>query len=56
MPNLGQDSNRFSSCCYYGIWILYADVNYNQNNQNVSSQYTYIIQVNDILEMFIKQV
>ena len=54
MPNLGQDSNRFSSCCYYGIWILYADVNYNQNNQNVSYQYN--IQVNDILKMFIKQV
>jgi len=38
VPNLGQDSNRFSSCCYYGIWILYADVNYNQNNQNGAAQ------------------
>ena len=36
VANLGTDSNRFSSCCFYGIWLMYDDINYNQNNNNVS--------------------
>ena len=36
VANLGTDSNKFSSCCFYGIWLMYDDINYNQNNNNVS--------------------
>ena len=35
-PNLGNNANRFSSCCYYGIWLMYDDIDYNSRNTNVS--------------------
>ena len=28
--------NRFSSCCFYGVWTLYDDRDYNERNTNVS--------------------
>ena len=28
--------NKFSSCCFYGIWTLYQDALYNEDNPNVS--------------------
>ena len=36
-PNLGNNANRFSSCCYYGIWLMYDDIDYNSRNTNVSN-------------------
>ena len=32
--SIGWD-NRFSSCCYYGIWNMYDDRDYNERNTNV---------------------
>jgi hypothetical protein len=29
-------NDRISSCCFNGIWILYEDTLYNQDNENVS--------------------
>ena len=29
-------SNRFTSCCFYGVWILYDHRDYNKINKNVS--------------------
>ena len=28
--------NKFSSCCFYGIWNLYQDAEFNERNSNVS--------------------
>ncbi len=33
--NLGSFDNSFSSCCFYGIWMLYDDYEYNYNDFNV---------------------
>lgn len=27
-------NDRFSSCCYYGVWVLYEDRDYNERNTN----------------------
>ena len=29
--------NKFSSCCFYGIWNMYDDRDYNERSTNVSS-------------------
>merc|ERR1712141_894031 len=36
-PNLGNNANRFSSCCYYGIWLMYDDIDYNSRNTNAAA-------------------
>eukprot|EP00088_Acartia_fossae_P017540 TRINITY_DN199_c0_g1_i2.p1 TRINITY_DN199_c0_g1~~TRINITY_DN199_c0_g1_i2.p1 ORF type:complete len:245 (-),score=39.72 TRINITY_DN199_c0_g1_i2:83-817(-) len=33
--------NRITSCCITGIWLLYADQNYNQNNLGASNYWVY---------------
>ena len=35
-------NDRFSSCCFYGIWNLFADQDYNDRNQNVSQLFVII--------------
>ena len=32
--SLGWD-NKFSSCCFYGTWVMYGDSTYNENNPSV---------------------
>merc|ERR1712154_626131 len=34
--SIGWD-NRFSSCCYYGIWNMYDDRDYNERNTNAAA-------------------
>ena len=36
---LGGWDNLFSSCCFYGTWVLYDDYQYNGNNPNVRQKF-----------------
>jgi hypothetical protein len=33
--------NRISSCCFTGIWLLYADANYNNQNHGAANWWAY---------------
>ena len=34
--------NKFSSCCFYGIWNMYDDRDYNERSTNVSSCFLHL--------------
>ena len=51
LQNFGWN-DRFSSCCYNGVWNLYEDRDYNSGRPTVRQPFHWIMQINQILGTF----
>ena len=48
LSRVGMD-NRFSSCCFYGIWNLFDDYEYSERNPQVSNTKHIVSSINDVI-------
>ena len=52
LSRVGMD-NRFSSCCFYGIWNLFDDYEYSECNPQVSNTEYIVSSINDVIIFYL---